>query len=223
MVCKLSTRKHIEMSFREEIFYHVFLLFNSIFARIVLSWVHNGTSLKILENNCIKLLNNVELQARSENIIPDQYSKALSLVTADFDPSLFGIPGVYAKRCRIIPNIDRIFQISLINTTAKPVNSNVSKGVGFLMNVKDTVATVHQNVANNSSTIDTNIIYGENLSPVEKSRIASLISKYVDIFAPNPKKPTIVKTMEHRIITDETQPINQKPYRIPHAWHTEIE
>ena len=92
-----------------------------------------------------------------------------------------------------------------------------------LMNFNDTVGAVHQTVANNSSTIDTNIVFGENLSPDEKSRIASSISEYVDILAPNPKKPTIAKTMEHRIITDETQPVNRKPYRIPHAWHTEIE
>ena len=91
------------------------------------------------------------------------------------------------------------------------------------MNFNDTMATVHQTVTNNSSTIDINIVYGANHSPDEKSRIASLISEYVDILAPNPKKPTIAKTMEHRIITDETQSVNRKPYRIPHAWHTEIE
>ena len=161
--------------------------------------------MKILKNNCVKLHNNVELQAGSENIIPVKCNKALFLVTADFDPSLFGIPGVYAKRCRIIPNIDGIFQFSLLDTAAKPVNLKAFKGVGFVMNVNDTVATVHKTVANNSSTIDTNIVYGENLSPAEKSRVAALFSEYIDIFTPNPKKPTIVKTIEHRIIADETQ------------------
>ena len=180
--------------------------------------------MNICKNNCIKLLTNVELQARSENIIPVQCNKALSMVTADFDPSSYcGIPGIYTKRRRIIPTIDGIFQISLLNTTAKPVNLKASQGVGFLMNVNETVATVHQFIANNVSTIDTSIIYSKNLSSDEKSRIVSLISEYSDIFAPNPKKPTIVKAMEHRIITNETQPINHKPYRIPHAWHTEIE
>ena len=28
--------------------------------------------------------------------------------------------------------------------------------------------------------------------------------------------------MEHRIITDDTQPIRKKPYRIPYAWNHEV-
>eukprot|EP00794_Sanderia_malayensis_P019807 gene19807-21747_t len=29
--------------------------------------------------------------------------------------------------------------------------------------------------------------------------------------------------MQHRIITDDVQPVNRKPYRIPHAWYKETE
>ena len=163
---------------------------------------HWHNCVKIRENNCIELLNDVKLQARSVNILPVKSNKALSLVNADFDPaSFFGIPGVYTKQSRIIPNIDGIFHISLLHTTTKPVDLKAFKGQGVVMNANDTVATVQQTAANNSSTIDTNIVYGENLSPDQKSRIASVICKYVDIFASNPRRPTALKTMEHRIIT----------------------
>ena len=49
------------------------------------------------------------------------------------------------------------------------------------------------------------------------------LSKYGDIFAPNPKQHTLVKNMQHRIITNEAQPVKRTPYHIPHAWHAEID
>ena len=38
----------------------------------------------------------------------------------------------------------------------------------------------------------------------------------------NPKKPTILKNMQHRIITCDAPPVRRKPYRIPHAWNNEV-
>ena len=37
------------------------------------------------------------------------------------------------------------------------------------------------------------------------------------------KKSTLVKNMQHRIFTNEAQPVKLAPYRIPHAWHAEID
>ena len=50
----------------------------------------------------------------------------------------------------------------------------------------------------------------------------SLITRYEGIFASNPKKPSLVKNMKHRIITDNALPVNKKPHRIPHAWDNEV-
>ena len=50
----------------------------------------------------------------------------------------------------------------------------------------------------------------------------ALISKYKDIFASNPRKPTPVRNMTHRIITNDAQPVRMKPYRIAHAWDKEV-
>ncbi len=48
-----------------------------------------------------------------------------------------------------------------------------------------------------------------------------MIKKFKDVFASNPKKPSLVKNMEHRIVTGDAQPIRQKPRRIPQAWDNE--
>ena len=45
---------------------------------------------------------------------------------------------------------------------------------------------------------------------------------FSDVFASNPRKPSLVKTMEHRIITGDAQPVRQKPRRIPQAWNSEV-
>ena len=36
------------------------------------------------------------------------------------------------------------------------------------------------------------------------------------------KKPSLVKDMQHHIITSEALPVNTKPHRIPHAWQDEV-
>ena len=179
---------------------------------------------RISENNCVKLLNNVVFKARSEHIVNVQCSKSWSLVTADFDPILLSeTPGMYATRCRIIPNIEGVFQVSFLNTTAQQISLPANTDIGLLLNINDSVTDFSPTTTDNSENLKNDTVYGEHLSPLQRDRISSLISNFVDIFAPNPKKPTLVKNMEHRIITTETQPVNRKPYRIPHAWHSEID
>ena len=63
---------------------------------------------------------------------------------------------------------------------------------------------------------------GSTLSEDDQAQIKRLVAKYNDIFALNPRKPTVVTTMEHRIITEDSQPIRRKPYRIPYAWNEEL-
>ena len=175
-------------------------------------------------HNSVKVVNPAILQPRSETIVNVECSKPLSLITADFEPiSLPLSSSLYATRCRIIPNIDGIFQISLLNTSDKSVSLPAQKHVGSVIAVEDTPVSVNQIGQDSSINLNDNIVYGEHLPDDRKSEILSLISKFTDIFAQNPKKPTLVSNMQHRIITDYVQPVNRKPYRIPHAWYKETE
>jgi len=81
---------------------------------------------RISENNCVKLLNNVVFKARSEHIVNVQCSKSWSLVTADFDPILLSeIPWMYATRCRIIPNVEfTIYNVAQDGDPWRPVNEH---------------------------------------------------------------------------------------------------
>ena len=85
------------------------------------------------------------------------------------------------------------------------------KRVGSLVEVEETIASIDVPKQDDSINLDNNLVYGENLSQDDKDRISSLISKYVDIFAPNPKIPTLVKNMQHHIVTNELCQLN-----VPH-------
>ena len=97
------------------------------------------------------------------------------------------------------------------------------KRVGSLVEVGETIASIDVPKQDDSINLDNNLVYGENLSQDDKDRISCLISEYVDIFAPNPKIPTLVKNMQHHIVTNEALPVKRAPYRIPHTWHADID
>lgn len=177
---------------------------------------------KISKSCNVALINDIELPARTESVVAVKCNQSLALLTADFEPFLV-THGVYATRCRIIPNIKGVFQITLLNVNNTSCMINSEKKIGSLIAVEETVASVDTLDSDLSVNLDQNIVYGENLSVNEKEKISTLISQYSDIFAQNPKKPKVVTNMHHHIVTNDALPIKRKPYRLPHAWNSEID
>lgn len=176
------------------------------------------------QNNVVNVIRKDALNARSESIINVKCSNSLSLITADHEP--LPLQGASRSICNSLQNNSkhrRCFSNFIIKYQYKPVSINANKQVGTIIAIEDSVSSVNKSELINSINLEDSIVYGKNLSSVEKEKISSLISSFGDIFAKNPMKPTLVKDMQHHIITDETQPVNRKPYRIPHAWHKETE
>ena len=171
----------------------------------------------------VRLKQRVSLAARSETIASVKCNKSLSLVTADFEPiSLRSIPGVYATKCRIIPDVEGVFQITLLNVNDSPIDLYARKCVGNL--VSSRIASLQQEPSTSKDQINPakNLNHGEHLTTDQQFRLKTLITEYSDIFASNPKKPALVKNAEHRIITGDALPVKRKPHRIPEAWHKEV-
>ena len=167
----------------------------------------------------------VTIASRSESVVNVKCNQSVALLTMDFEPTqIFGMPGVYATRCRVIPNLQGVFQITMLNTTANPIVINNRKCIGKLHPVRET-RQHQQTVLENelSSLFAKDLCLGTDLSPEQRQQLVSLITKYEGIFASNPKKPSLVKNMKHRIITDDALPVNKKPHRIPHAWNDEVD
>ena len=115
-----------------------------------------------------------------------------------------------------------MFQITLLNVNNDKVTVNSRKFVGNLTMVNEIVSKIDSQEAENSSIPQSNVNHGNNICDDEKDQLRALISKYVGIVASNPRKPTPVRNMTHRIITNDAQPVRMKPYRIPHAWDKEV-
>ena len=169
----------------------------------------------------VRLHHNVSIPGRSKGIVLVKCKKSSSLITADFEPvAIGGASGVYATRCHIIPDLDGIFNITLLNVNEHPISLGSRKHIGNLIPSDETIP--QQDFAVITEQFARDVRCGESLLPNEKERLFSLLDTYKDIFAANPKKPSHVTTMQHRIITDNAQPVKQKPRRIPQAWTSEV-
>ena len=115
--------------------------------------------------------------------------------------------GVYATRCRVIPDLDGVFQMTLLNVNNDKVTVTSRKFVGNLTMVNETVSKIDSKEDGSSSNPQSNISHGNNISDHEKDQLRTLISKYSENFASNPRKPTPVRNMTHRIITNDAQPV----------------
>ena len=90
------------------------------------------------------LVSQFTLKSRSESIVTVRCDPSFSLVTADFELQMSQkLPGAYAHRCRVIPNIDGYFQISLLNTTTSPVSLAANECLGSLAKIDTPVDQVH--------------------------------------------------------------------------------
>ncbi len=82
-------------------------------------------------NEQVRVQHAVTLPPRSENVVIVHCPKSKPLLTADFEPApIRGISGVYATNCRIIPDLNGIFQISMLNVTNQPVSLYTRTRVG---------------------------------------------------------------------------------------------
>ena len=201
------------------------------FSPVEFDFMHNGiklgdkwySSVRFHSKERVRLQSKVSLAPRSECVINVQCKKSVSLITADYEPiKINGSHGAYATRCRVVPNIDGVFQITVLNVNPDQVVLNSQKYIGNLHAPINTDTLPH--LAPNVDNLDfeSGIVHGEGLPLEEKQRLISLITKFLDVFASNPKKPSLVKTMEHRIITGDAQPVHEKPRRIPQAWNNEV-
>jgi len=61
------------------------------------------------------------------------------------------------------------------------------------------------------------------IDPGEQEQLSTRISRCKDIFATNLKHPKQNTLPMHKIITDNSMPVYQKPRHIPQAWEQEID
>ena len=98
-----------------------------------------------------------------------------------------------------IPQYRGRFQISFLKSSDEIVSLKAKTRVGSLLEVGETIARIDIPNQDDCINLDTDIVYGENLSQDDKDKFSCIISNDGDIFAPNQKKPTLAKNMQHKI------------------------
>ena len=167
------------------------------------------------------------VKARSEQVINVRCSKRFSMLCVDFEPrQIPGVKGVFVSKARVLPNMDGIFQVSILNVNEADVVIYPRKIVGAIHKTGEVVYNIeHVDNPNSDNTelgVSPGITYGTDLNAKQLKQIRHIISKHRDLFGDDPKKPKQTQLMEHRIITEGALPVKQKVRRIPAAWEDEV-
>ena len=173
-------------------------------------------------NNHVRLCENTTIPARSEKVLFVKCSTINALLEGDFEPKMVpNITGVYVTRNRIIPNIDGLFPVTVLNVTTSDIQLKSRKLMGFIQPTSETVS--HTSSCKNDDFDINDITLSNKLSATETSQLESLITDYKDVFATNPSKPKRTDLLEHKIVTHDALPVNHKPRRIPVAWEKDVD
>ena len=177
----------------------------------------------------VRLTQKTIIPARCEKVVHVNCNKNMGLISGDFESKILGIDKLYVSRVRVTPNVDGIFYITLLNVSNQDITINARKIIGNVFPLGDVIATIDtESLLNTYDQPATNVPefkpsqFGSSLSSVERAQIYELTQKYRDIFATAVKKPVLNKCVEHVIITTNSHPQFQKPYRIPRAYEEAV-
>ena len=201
--------------------------FNFVANRVRLGriWV-NGV--RIVNKEKVRLIGKTTIPARSEQVVTVRCKDHCSLLEMDFEPKrLAGFGGVVVSKARVVPNVNGMFQITILNSTQTDVILNNRHIVGSLSTANEIVARIdpsaQDDIANVKLESIDDIAMGENLSEEQKNKIKKLVTDYKDIFAQNPKNPKRTVMMKHKIVTGDALPVKSKIRRTAAAWEDYID
>ena len=170
----------------------------------------------------VRLCKTSAIPARSEKVLFVKCSAQNALLEGDFEPKMVPhIRGLYATRSRVIPNIDGVFAVTVLNVTTSDIYLKSRKIMGDIQPACEILATNEE--SSNENVVMDSIKFDNHLSANEIGQIKALITDYNDIFASNPRKPKRTELIEHQIITNDALPVYHKPRRIPTAWEKDID
>ena len=172
----------------------------------------------------VRLIRDTVIPARSEQVVTVRCTGHCSLLEADFEPKrLSGAPGLQVSKARVIPNVNGVFLVTVLNANKSDFVLNNRCIMGHLREQVGVLACIDakEKVFKDLQHLE-GIEFRENLSVKQKKQLSDLISEYSGIFAENPKKPAQTNLMQHRIVTGESLPVHKKVRRIPAAWQDEV-
>ena len=76
----------------------------------------------------VRLISTTKIPARSEQVVAARCKKRYSMLNVDFEPQkLQGAPGIFVTKEKVIPNINGVFLLTVLNVSEIDVNINGRK------------------------------------------------------------------------------------------------
>ena len=184
-------------------------------------WI-NGVRIQHKEK--VRLTQKTLIPARSEQVVTVRSKEHCALLEMDFEPKKVNhSKGIVVCKARVVPNVNGMFLVTVLNSTGKDIVLNNRQVVGTLCEGTDIVASVTYPTQKSNLNFTGSVKMGKNLSVEERNKIEKLVSSYTDVFAQNPQKPKQTSMMKHKIITGDTLPVKIRMRRVPVAWENEVD
>ena len=185
------------------------------------TWV-NSIGIEHSEN--VRLAEKIVVPSRSEQVVTVRCKDRYFMCDASFEPKkLPGSRGIYVSKAKVQPNINGIFQVTVLNVNQTDVTLKRRTSLGSLVKGDNVLCSVDQEERSQVLQHLEGVTVGKNLTEIQKEKVTNLIEKYQDIFATNPKKPSRTTMMEHRIDTGDALPVKFKQRRVPIAFEEEVD
>ena len=100
----------------------------------------NGLTINVRNKHVFK---KVTIPARSEQTVLVRCTKKAAMLSVDFEPSqVSGVRGLFSSRARVTPNIEGIFQITMIKVTETDIKLKPRKIIGSIHPMSESIAFV---------------------------------------------------------------------------------
>ena len=102
---------------------------------------HNGTTFNGKEQ--VRIKERTIIPARSEQIVVVKCTSKAAMLLVDFEPrQVPGVRGMFLSRARVTPNMDGVFQFTMINVTESDITLSARKIIGLIHVMDESIARV---------------------------------------------------------------------------------
>lgn len=191
----------------------------------------------IEQNYLVQVLEKTVIKPNSVNHIPSKISgnpkfKQCLVTAVDSEEVLFEQPGLLVANIVSKVRKNKKVPMVIVNQTDRTIVLKRGRTVGVAGNFNE--AEVNSVAETNEEEVNTHISSEEKsdplqgakldkLSPTEKEKVSSLLSRYGTLFAKSTKELGKTDMVKLSIETGDAKPIRQKPYRTPYSQRPVVE
>ena len=124
------------------------------FKRVTFDFEKNRLRLGVMWINCVgfvelqekvRLVSTTKIPARCEQVVVARCKKKYSMLDLDFEPKKIA-SGVFITKARIVPDVNGIFLLSVLNVSDSEISINGRKVLGHVQEADETIGYVPEDI-----------------------------------------------------------------------------